>query len=147
MEYQEVLRHLAPCGLDCNRCAGFKGGEIKALSLRLTELLGGYDRLANMQADKIPAFSGYSQFKDVLAVFSQGTCGGCREADCSCPVNCIVKTCHKEKGVDFCFQCQEYPCSKQEHPLLRQRWQQKNDRMKEIGVVQFFEEQNKMPRY
>nr|WP_315988521.1 DUF3795 domain-containing protein [Desulforamulus aquiferis] len=67
--------------------------------------------------------------------------------NCSCPVNCAVRTCFKEKGIDFCFQCQDYPCNKQENPMLRQRWLEKNDRMREIGVTSYYEEQRKLPRY
>lgn len=35
MEYSEVLKHLAPCGLDCVRCADYEQGEIKKLSTKL----------------------------------------------------------------------------------------------------------------
>lgn len=147
MDYNEVINHLAPCGLDCNRCAGFEGGEIKETSTKLLNLLGNYDRLAKIMSANTPAFSNFTEFKEILAFFSKGSCGGCRTQNCLCPVNCGVRSCYKEKGVDFCFQCEEYPCNKQENPMLRQRWQQKNDRMKEIGVLQFFEEQSRIPRY
>ncbi|MDO7787683.1 DUF3795 domain-containing protein [Desulforamulus aquiferis] len=147
MNYNDILKHLAPCGLDCNRCAGFEGGEIKELSTRLLELLGNYDRLAKIMSTKTPAFSNFTEFKEILDSFSKGSCGGCRADNCSCPVNCAVRTCFKEKGIDFCFQCQDYPCNKQENPMLRQRWLEKNDRMREIGVTSYYEEQRKLPRY
>ncbi len=38
MEYSEVSKHLAPCGLDCIRCADCEQGEIKQLSSRLSQL-------------------------------------------------------------------------------------------------------------
>jgi hypothetical protein len=28
MQYERVLLKLAPCGLDCSRCAGYRDGEI-----------------------------------------------------------------------------------------------------------------------
>ncbi|RYD05936.1 hypothetical protein N752_06740 [Desulforamulus aquiferis] len=31
--------------------------------------------------------------------------------------------------------------------MLRQRWLEKNDRMREIGVTSYYEEQRKLPRY
>jgi len=147
MDYHEVLTNLAPCGLDCSRCADYQKGEIKELSSKLLKLLGDYERLAKIKSEKKPEFAGYAQFKEILTVFSEAACGGCRSENCLCPITCVTKTCHKEKGVDFCFQCVEYPCQRQHNPILRKRWMQNNNRMKEVGVVRFYEEQVKAPRY
>jgi hypothetical protein len=46
MNYDDVLKHLSPCGLDCTRCVDYRDGRIKELSLTLRELLGDYDRVA-----------------------------------------------------------------------------------------------------
>jgi len=52
------------------------------------------------------------------------------------------------KGVDFCFQCDEFPCEKTNFdPDLKRRWFQMNTRMKEIGVEAYFEETKDLPRY
>ncbi len=40
MNYEDVVRRLAPCGLGCSRCADYENGEIRELSLRLIQLLG-----------------------------------------------------------------------------------------------------------
>ncbi len=48
MNYKEILNHLAPCGLDCSKCFAFSEGEIKLLSSRLEQLLGAFDRYAEM---------------------------------------------------------------------------------------------------
>jgi hypothetical protein len=146
MHYDEVIKYLAPCGLDCNRCAGYEQGEIRQLSLKLIELLGGYRRLAKLRAETDPEFVGYPQFEEVLAALSQSACGGCRSDNSQCPITCALKVCHKEKNVDFCFQCVDYPCEKQPG-FLRKIWKKNNDRMKEIGVVEFYYEQFKLPRY
>jgi len=29
MDYNDVLKHLSPCDLDCMRCADYEHGEIK----------------------------------------------------------------------------------------------------------------------
>ncbi|SHK86416.1 DUF3795 domain-containing protein [Desulforamulus aeronauticus] len=147
MEYQQIVKEIAPCGLDCRRCAGYSQGEIKEHSTKLLNLLGNYERLAKIMSDHNPAFSDYQSFKEILTSFSQASCAGCRNDASACPVDCIAKTCHKEKEVDFCFQCKEYPCSGQNNPMLRERWLQKNNRMKEIGVVEFYNEQKRIPRY
>lgn len=148
MEYREVVAHLAPCGLDCGRCADYSGGEIRALSGRLQELLGGgYSRLAAMRAAAKPEFAHFSEFAAVLAALAGASCSGCRGDSVNCPLHCHAKTCHREQGVDFCFQCGEYPCDKQFEGRLRDRWRGINDRMKEIGAVAYYHEQSKLPRY
>ncbi|HZX46637.1 MAG TPA: DUF3795 domain-containing protein [Clostridia bacterium] len=147
MGYSQVVQKLAACGLDCSRCADHKNGEIRELSVRLSELLKGYERMAKIRSGVIPAFEGFGKFKEVLEAFANASCGGCRSNDIKCPIDCHVKTCHKEKGVDFCFQCNDYPCSSHIDERLKARWLEKNNRMKEIGVIEFFYEQSKSPRY
>ena len=150
MDYREAVQDLAPCGLDCSRCADHERGEIKQLSQRLRQLLGNYGRLAQIKAAEKPAFEHYAHFREILSLFADGpSCGGCRSAQVKCPISCLAKTCHKEKKVDFCFQCGEYPCTEQFKDLrgLRKRWQENNDAMKETGVAAFHLEQKKRPRY
>jgi hypothetical protein len=147
MEYEEVLTHLAPCGLDCGRCADYTHGEIRALCEKLSHLLNNYGRVAKLKADMAPEFGQYSHFEDILTAFSRGPCGGCRSDNVQCPISCKARTCHKEKGVDFCFQCSEYPCENPTFGPLVTRWKQRNDRMKDIGVVEFYHEQKTLPRY
>ena len=61
---------------------------------------------------------------------------------------CAARTCFAEKGVDFCFQCDEYPCSRNSYPdLLARKWRANNERMKEVGVEAFYEESLQHPRY
>jgi hypothetical protein len=147
MEYNNVVQRLAACGLDCSRCADYKNGEIKELSVRLSELLKGYERVAKIKSGTMPAFEEFEKFKEVIKIFSDASCGGCRSDNVKCPIDCHVKTCHKNKKVDFCFQCSEYPCNKQIDERLTARWIEKNNRMKEIGVMKFYSEQSKTPRY
>lgn len=148
MQYAEIVKHLAPCGLDCGRCADLRGGEISVLASRLLGLLGNYGRVAALKSQERPEFAGYGQFEAVLAGFSAAACGGCRGDNITCPLDCLAKTCSREKGVDFCFQCAEYPCEGQFAGIpLRKRWMALNDRMKEIGVEAFYEEQLQTHRY
>jgi len=145
MDYSAIVDILAPCGLNCSRCAEYQNGEIKQSSEKLLALLGNYQRIATIKEKANSAFTAYQQFLELLNIFAQGPCGGCRSAENYCPVNCAAKTCHREKGVDFCFQCSVFPCDK---PIpLGERWLKMNERMREIGVEQFFAEQSKLPRY
>jgi hypothetical protein len=144
MQYSKILSRLAPCGLDCRRCAVYKDGEIKGLAVKLSEVLKGYGRVAKMREKSLPEFREYPSFEGVLSALTRGNCGGCRSDSVECPIACKPLECVKEKKGDFCFQCVEYDtcagpsCS---------RWRILNDRMREIGIEAFYEEQLKTPRY
>jgi len=145
MDYAAIVASLAPCGLNCRRCAEYEKGEIRQSSEKLLALLGNYQRIASIKEKTKPTFAAYQQFVDILNVFAQAPCGGCRSEENYCPVNCAAKTCHREKEVDFCFQCSAFPCDKQ--IPTGERWLKMNERMREVGVEQFFAEQSKLPRY
>ncbi len=148
MEYKDAVQNLSPCGLDCGRCADYEHGEIRRASRTLLALLGGYERLAKLKAEKNPAFENYAQFADVLSSFSQAACSGCRGGHVLCPLDtCRARDCQREKQIDFCFQCDEYPCDRQFFGPLRDRWIRINDRIKEIGAVAYYQEQLGKPRY
>ena len=146
MENSNVSK-LSVCGLDCSRCADYDNGEIRNLSSKLAKLLDGYERLANMKAKGNPNFRGYPEFDQILGHFAQGSCGGCRSDNVKCPIVCEAKTCGRERNIDFCFECEEFPCEKQFEGKLRERWIERNIRMKEIGVEKYYIEQGKLPRY
>lgn len=147
MNYDDIVKRLAPCGLDCSRCADYESGEIRQLSLKLGQLLNNYGRVAKMKADNNHIFGNYQHFEEILASFSRASCSGCRGNNVLCPIECRAKACHREKGVDFCFQCNEYPCGQQFTGPMRESWLRRNDRMKEIGAVEFYLEQKELPRY
>ena len=147
MEYEDILNILAPCGLNCQKCLSHINSDIKMLSQDLQTALGNFDRYAERFSGFMPVFNNYSQFKELLHFFTQGSCQGCRSGDCKYP-NCGVAKCYQAKGVDFCFQCDEFPCNHSNlDPDLHRRWLQMNMRMKEIGVGAYFEEIKSQPRY
>lgn len=148
MDYNSVLKHLAPCGLDCGRCADYEHGEIKRLSAKFLQALGNnYARVAHMKSGSKEEFKNYVHFEEILTTFSQSSCSGCRGENILCPIECAAKTCTRDKGIDFCFQCTDYPCDNQFSGKLRERWISINNRMKEIGVIEYYFEQLKSPRY
>lgn len=147
MNYQELLEILAPCGLNCAKCLSHHQGEIKSLSQGLQERLGSFDHYAERFVNFNPVFKNYQGFKEILNFFTQGSCQGCRQGTCLNSA-CGIISCHKEKGVDFCFQCEEFPCDKSNlEPNLKERWIAMNKRMKEIGVEGYWEEIKDLPRY
>ncbi len=78
---------IAPCGLDCFNCEIF--------SQNIT------DQLREMMA----RHRGISP--------EDAACDGCRVmmAKDKPFLNCATYKCAKKKGVEFCFQCNEFPCS------------------------------------
>ena len=61
---------------------------------------------------------------------------------------CDVVEYYKKKGVDFCFQCDQFPCGRTNFdPHLEKRWRQMNMRMQEIAVEAYDEETNDLCRY
>ena len=147
MEYDEILNYLAPCGLNCRKCMANKEGEIKNLSKALQKLLGNFDKYAERFSAFLPVFKKYPAFKELLEYFCRADCAGCRNGSCKYP-NCGVSACYRRKGVDFCFQCEEFPCGKTNFdPDLKRRQIKMNNRMKEIGLEAYFEETKDLPRY
>lgn len=147
MEYKGILNILAPCGLNCQKCLCYVKGDIAFHSKKLQELLGNFDVYAERFSAFLPKFKNYPSFKELLAYFSTPDCMGCRQGTCKLP-NCGVTGCYQKKGVDFCFQCDDFPCDKTNFdPHLQKRWLQMNSRMREIGVEAYYEETKKVCRY
>jgi len=147
ISYEDIVKILAPCGLDCSKCFAYSKGEIKEHSQKLRELLGFFDRYAERFKNFIPVFANYPAFKELLSHLASGDCLGCRRGTCKYP-RCNVISCHKKKGVDFCFQCEEFPCEKTNFdPDLKRRWIEMNKRMKEVGVSAYYEETKNKSRY
>jgi hypothetical protein len=147
MEYAEILKILAPCGLNCAKCIGFADGEIKKQASDIKKLLESFDSYAERFSHFLPVFKNYPSFKELLNHFAQADCSGCRKGDCKYP-NCGVAVCYKQKGVDFCFQCEEFPCNKTNFDSnLNERWIKMNTLMKQKGVETYFEETKNLPRY
>jgi len=122
-------------------------GDIAFHSKKLQDLLGNFDVYAERFSAFTPEFKDYPPFKKMLSYFAAPDCIGCRQGTCKYP-NCGVADCYKEKGVDFCFQCDDFPCNKTNFdPHLEKRWLQMNMRMKDIGVEAYYEETKDMCRY
>lgn len=144
---QRCVDHLAPCGLDCTRCVALANGEVRRLAARLSETLSGYEKMAARMAGFVPALAHYAEFQGVLEFLMSGSCIGCRAGGSTAPF-CAARVCFREKGVDFCFQCDEFPCERNHYPeALRKRWLSYGRRMQEVGVEAFYREQQAKPRY
>jgi hypothetical protein len=79
----------APCGLHCGMCPLYKALSDEKLRDTLSQRM-------NLPLEK-------------------AKCEGCRSVDGHCPVigeQCATYVCAKEKEVEFCYDCPEFPCSK-----------------------------------
>lgn len=148
MEYAKLLEIIAPCGLNCGKCVAFKHGEIRRHSLAIAKLLGlNFDRYAERFTELNPVFENYAAFKVLLEFFGEGSCGGCREGGCL-RQPCNVHRCVREKGVDYCFECDEFPCERTGFPpFLYEKWRNNNITMKQLGVEGYYKKIEDMPRY
>ncbi len=140
MDYEDIFAILAPCGLDCSTCLARAEGAISAHAKALSELLGpNFTTYAERFRHMEPVFERYAHFKEFLDFLSKGACPGCRAGGCLFK-GCRVTRCVKEKNVDFCFQCREFPCSRTGFPpQLEAVWRRNNDIMRAQGVEAFFE--------
>jgi len=148
-EHDEFIKsRLAPCGLSCGKCLAYADGPIRDLSTQLAEELGGnFGVYAERFVGMNPVFKKYDEFRELLEYFASGSCSGCREKGCLFK-DCKVTLCVKEKGVDYCFQCDEFPCDQHGMPEgLAERWQANNEKMHEIGPDVWFLGCKDRPRY
>jgi len=148
-EQEDFIKALiAPCGLSCGKCLAYAGGPIQLLSAELGEELGdNFAAYAERFEDMNPVFKNYPAFRELLDYFATGSCSGCREKGCLFK-DCKVTVCVKEKGVDYCFQCADFPCNKHGMPEgLAERWLANNEKMKEIGPDEWFCGCKDKPRY
>jgi hypothetical protein len=131
---------LAPCGLVCYTCAAAKEGAIQAHAGALSRLLESFDRFAEQFSTYEPRLNKYPDFKEVLLLLAEGSCEGCRSGKCMYP-DCYVSPCIAEKGIDFCYECEAFPCEEVNFDrALRIKWRRANRRMREIGAEAYFEE-------
>jgi hypothetical protein len=144
---EDVVERLAPCGIDCERCIMYGRGRVKTLASGLAKALEGFENMAPRVADRLPPLREYDRFVDILRLFAGAECKGCRAGGPEMPF-CSARTCFREQGVDFCFECSEYPCERNAYPQnLVERWRSCNDRMLEVGIEEYYRESLTRPRY
>lgn len=145
-----ILKRIAPCGLHCGKCFAFTDGDIRRHADSLRRALGNFDIYARRFETMLdePVFAKYPEFGAFLRYLSDTSCQGCRAEKCKLFKTCNVRTCSKKHGVEFCFQCERFPCTDtgfDEH--LRRRHIAINERLREIGIERYYEETKDTPRY
>lgn len=110
----EAWRLVAYCGLHCGECGTYQGKFFRMLSRELKELIE-----ARGDPDWVPRFGGvdfnYEEFLKGLTYYTKLKSGCFNENPCKggCQIpGCTIKPCAKERGVEICFECDEFPCEK-----------------------------------
>jgi hypothetical protein len=150
MDYEQIKECLGPCGLSCEKCFAHVSGDIRRSSLKLKESLGNFgpyaQRFENLLGN--PVFQKYPDFLEMLDFLAGENCRGCRNEQCRLFKGCGVRPCHQEKGVDFCHQCTDFPCSRTNFDeRLYQIWVLINEKIKKIGLEAYYQETKTRPRY
>ncbi len=147
MNYEEIKKNMGYCGLSCGKCIFYRQGEIRKNADSLRQPLGDFDRYAERFSSFDEKFRKYPEFKEFLEYLTEADCDGCRAGKCKYP-NCGVQPCASEKGIDFCFQCDEFPCENSNFDEdLKQRWIAMNNEMEERGVEAYCLRVKDEPRY
>lgn len=150
MAYNKILDALSPCGLSCEKCFAHIDGDIRKYSLKLKEKLGNFDMYAKRFETLLdnPIFKKYPDFKIMLDLFASENCRGCRNENCKIFKKCGARSCHQEKNLDFCFQCDEFPCNKTNFDEdLQNRWIKLNEKIRKVGIENYYNETKDKPRY
>lgn len=146
---KKELERIAPCGLHCGKCFAFSDGDIHAASNQLRTNLGCFEPYAERFVSQLdPVFENYPAFRQMLDYFADASCKGCRYEKCKFYKNCKVRSCTSEKGIDFCYQCEEFPCNHSGLDVnLHSRSVQINKTIKAIGIEKYYEKVKDEPRY
>ena len=129
------LRLITYCGLYCGLCAEINRIPRIAQDLRDTMKKEGYDQWGQ----NLPGFKEFWSFLNNL--IESKTTRSCREGTCGAPF-CSIRKCAREKNVDICIYCEDYPCNRidgiaQGYPTLLTD----GKRLKDIGVDAWIVEQ------
>jgi len=123
------------CGLYCGLCAQKCRIPKMALALHDAMKKEGYEIWGEN-------FSGFSEFWAFLNNLIKSESNySCRDGTCG-PPTCAIRICARERNIDICISCEEYPCEKIEgiakgYPTLIADGR----RMKDIGIDAWIEEQ------
>ncbi|MCM1500302.1 MAG: DUF3795 domain-containing protein [Clostridium sp.] len=150
MERNEILKKVAPCSLMCHTCSAYCNGVICEYSQTLLKYLDG---MKEFYEKHIPdAVESYKNFEEVLCMYNAGPCSGCRSTEHNvCSIEgCFLLECTKKHGIDFCGECEEFPCQKV-HKLFEEvvyrQWLDGNQQIRDYGIEYFWEKNFENPHY
>lgn len=153
-----LLEYVAPCSLLCYTCPSCKKGIVCDLAKQLNHYVEGYGESLKKSYPNFcykKVLKKYDNFKEQLDRLSAHKCLGCRLGageNGVCMVGCIIPECTKEQGVDFCGECNKFPCDKVKagavyNVELYEKWLDGSQKIKEVGAIAYFDEESKKAHY
>ena len=148
MPKNPLTKQLGACGLYCTGCIAFTDGPVCDHAQAIRDAMGpNFAAYAERFQHMHPAFRGYDGFAKLLGYLADGPCNGCRTGSCIYTA-CKVQHCVIERGVDFCFQCPDFPCKDHGMPdRLAKLWLINNRRMAQEGLEDYLESVASKHRY
>jgi len=131
----DTLKLVTYCGLYCGLCA--QRGRIprQANALKESMVREGYE----FWGQEIPGFDDFWRFLASLCD-PEKSCPGCRQG--GGPPFCSIRKCARERKVEVCVYCEEYPCQRvlgiaKGYPTLIAD----GKRIQEVGLESWLQEQ------
>jgi len=121
---------IAVCGLNCAKCDMYQAGH-------------GNEKLR----EEIVEW--FRKERNETVKPEQVRCEGCRELlDRHWSPDCKMMLCAKKRGLQYCFQCEEFPCTivsefSSDGILHHKRTVENSKRMREIGIEAWIAEQKR----
>lgn len=150
MKKNEILEKVAPCSLMCHTCSGYQHGVICESAKTLLNYLDGIKEFYDKHLPD--AVESYNSFEKVLRIYSDASCLGCRSKEHNkCSIEgCFLLECVEKHNVDFCGECDEFPCKKTmelfEEEVYMQ-WLEGNQQIHDHGIDYFWENNFENPHY
>lgn len=152
---KDILNAIAPCSMFCTTCTGCKYGDVSYHAKELVRLLQGHEEFLekNLKDQYRYKLEEYKAFSKKLKKYANAKCGGCRNnrVNGCCIEGCIIPECVKEHHVDFCAECNEFPCDKINERIYKKtiikKWLDGNNEIKEKGIEQYYEKNKNCPHY
>ncbi|NIQ07221.1 MAG: DUF3795 domain-containing protein [Candidatus Korarchaeota archaeon] len=131
-------QYVSYCGRQyCALCDYHRGVGVKAARDLLSSYVEAHGSLPLIAEGQID----FEKFKEGLRWLAsqEEPCKGCRfGGGWSWNPNCAIRLCCTEKNLDFCYQCEEFPCSiLQEEPFLegKKRTIEANKQIRKEGLA------------
>ena len=132
------LKYVTYCGLYCKHCVNFTRIPQQAKALFNTMKREGFEFFGPYQSPEFNDF--WKHLKKLTRLDEENP--GCRGGEGCGDPNCKIRICAREKNIDICVYCDEYPCDKfdflvKQYPALLGDGQ----KLKEMGIDDWLVEQ------
>ena len=150
MEKEKLLNHIAPCSLLCYTCTAYAEGIICQSANTLLHHLDGICEFN--QIHNLSSVSNTKTLLNELEMYGAGLCSGCRNrTHHTCSIQgCFILECTKEHFVDFCGECNEFPCTQTRgifEDEVYQKWLNGNQDIHDHGIEQYWNSHCKESHY